>query len=304
MECLAKVRLGMVLVVATASSAVIALLFGPIYGPVFAQISAQLSTQNRGADKTPNHAVVLDAQQIMSQSVAATQRSWDARDQYTYTELDEDRRLDSTGNVKSTNVDFTKMILVNGARFDQLVQHNGQAPSASDQRRIDQNIERLKHETPAEQAARLAKDQDNRAFLRDTLAGFDFQILGEEVVEGRPAYVIQVSPHPGFHASGKYAKVFDKVEGKIWVDKQDYNWIKLEGEITEPFSMGLFIARVQSGSRVDLEQTCVGNGVWVPKRLEVRGSATIFFFKTLGIDRILTYSDYFRAADGAYSVSR
>src|SRR5580700_1705317 len=117
MECLAKVRLGMVLVVATASSAVIALLFGPIYGPVFAQISAQLSAQNRGADKTVIQAIAPDAKQIMSQSVAATQRSWDARDQYTYTELDEDRRLDSTGNVKSTNTDFTKMILVNGARF-------------------------------------------------------------------------------------------------------------------------------------------------------------------------------------------
>jgi hypothetical protein len=303
MQNFAKARFGMVLVVATASSAVIALLFGPIYGPVFAQISAQLSAQNRGADKTLIEVSVPDAKQIMSQSVAATQRSWDARDQFTYTELDEDRRLDSTGKVKSTNTDFTKMILVNGARFDQLVQHNGQAPSASEQRQINENLEKLKHETLAEQAARLAKDQDNRAFLRDTLAGFDFQLVGEEVVEGRPAYVIQVSPHPGFHASGKYAKVFDKVEGKIWVDKQDYNWIKLEGEITEPFSMGLFIARVQSGSRVDLEQTCVGNGVWVPKRLEVQGTATIFFFKTLGIDRILTYSDYLRSGD-AYSESR
>ena len=88
------------------------------------------------------------------------------------------------------------------------------------------------------------------------------------------------------------------------MDKQDYNWIKVEGQITQPFSMGLFIARVQSGSHVVLEQTCVGDAVWVPRRLEVQATATIFFFKTLGIDRILTYSDYFRAADGPYSVSR
>jgi len=32
------------------------------------------------------------------------------------------------------------------------------------------------------------------------------------------------------------------------------------------------VARVQRGSHIILEQTCVGDGVWVPKRLEVRAS--------------------------------
>jgi hypothetical protein len=326
MQYLAKIRLGTVLVVATAASAAAALVFGPFFAPVFAQLSSQLSGQvSRGAaprspgqtsgaellqehaialEAKPGQPVTLDAREIMSQSVAATERSWQARDQFTYTELDEDKRLDSQGHVKSENIDFTKMILVNGARFDQLVQHNGQAPSPGEQRQINENLEKLKHETPAEQAARLGKDQENRAFLEDILAGFDFRVVGDDVVDGRPSFVIEVSPHPGFRASGKYAKVFNKVEGKIWVDKQDYGWIKLDGEITQPFSMGLFIARVQSGSRVVLEQTCVGDAVWVPKRLEVQGTATIFFFKTLGIDRILTYSDYFRETDGPHSVSR
>jgi hypothetical protein len=271
-------------------------------GHASAQGASQSHAIAAGAPQNP--APVLDARQIMSLAVAATERSWQARDQFTYTELDEDKRLDSRGQVKSENVDFTKMILVNGARFDQLVQHNGQPPSAAEQRQIDENLNKVRHETPAEQAVRLGKDRDNRAFLGDLLAGFDFCVVGDDVVDGRPAYVIQVSPHPGFHASGEYGKVFNKVAGKIWVDKQDYGWIKLDGEITQPFSMGLFIARVQSGSRVVLEQTSVGDAVWVPKRLEVRGTATIFFFKTLGIDRILTYSDYSRPADSSYSVSR
>jgi hypothetical protein len=276
--------------------------------------SGQLSTRMNGAEKSKNYAIVpdakpiqavaLDAREIMEKSVGATEHSWQARDQFTYTELDEDRRLDSQGNVKSQNVDFTKMILVNGARFDQLVQHNGQAPSAAEQRQIDENLEKLKHETPTERSARLGKDQQNRAFLDDILAGFDFSIAGEELVGDRPAYVIQVLPQPGYHATGKYAKVFNKVAGKIWVDKQDYNWIKLDGEITQPFSMGLFIARVQSGSHVALEQTRVSDAVWEPKRLEVQGTATIFFFKTLGIDRILTYSDYLPGVDSSYSVSK
>lgn len=95
-----------------------------------------------------------------------------------------------------------------------------------------------------------------------------------------------------------------KVEGKLWVDKQDFGWIKVDGQVTQSFSMGLFVARVQRGSHIILEQTCVGDAVWVPKRFEVRASTRILFLKNFDMDRILTYSDYRPAADGPYSVSK
>jgi hypothetical protein len=284
MEILAKSRIGTLLVVVAASSALFA--------------------QNSGPDKHQNHASALDARQIVAQSIAATERSWQARDHYIYMERDEDRRLDSLGQVKSENVDVARMILVNGARFEQLMERNGQLPSDTEQIKNDEDLDKLKHETPAEQAARLRKDQENRSFLRDVLEAFDFHLIGEEVVDGRLAYVLQATPHPGYHAHGKYGKMFNKVEGKLWVDKQDFGWIKVDGQVTQSFSMGLFVARVQRGSHIILEQTCVGDAVWVPKRLEVRASARILFLKSLDLDRILTYSDYRPAADGPYSVSR
>ena len=240
----------------------------------------------------------------MGQSVAATERSWQARNHYVYMERDEDRRLDSLGQVKSENVDVTRMILVNGARFEQLMEHNGQLPSAVEQKKSNEDLEKLKHETLAEQIVRIEKDQENKSFLRDLLEAFDFHLMGEEIVDGRPAYVLQATPHPGYHAHGKFAKMFSKVEGKLWVDKQDFGWIKVDGQVTQSFSMGLFVARVQRGSRIILEQTCVGDAFWVPKRLEVRASARILFLKNLDMDRILTYTDYRPAADGAYSVSK
>jgi hypothetical protein len=116
--------------------------------------------------------------------------------------------------------------------------------------------------------------------------------------------VLQATPHPGYQAHGKYGKMFSKVEGKLWVDKQDFGWIKIDGQVTQAFSMGLFVAHVQRGSHVILEQICVGDGVWVPKRIAVRASARIPFLKSLDIERVLTYSDYLPAADGPYSVSR
>jgi hypothetical protein len=284
MEILAKSRMAMLLV-----------MFAP---------SAALFAQSSGPEKPQKHASVLDARQIVGLSVAATERSWQARGHYTYTERDEDRRLDAHGQVKSNNVDVSRMILVKGARFEQLMEHNGQPPSAEERRKRDEDLEKLKHETSEERATRLRKDLENRSFLEEVLQAFDFQLAGEEIADGRPAYILQATPHSGYHAHGKYGKMFSKVEGKLWVDKQDFGWIKVDGQVTQSFSMGLFVARVQRGSHIILEQSSVSDAVWVPKRLEVRASARILFLKSLDIERILTYSDYYPEADGPYSVSR
>jgi hypothetical protein len=268
--------------------------------------SAALFAQSAGSspDKLQNLASALDARQIVGLSVAAGERSWQARDHYTYVERDENRRLDSLGQLKSENIDVSRMTLVNGARFEQLMEHNGQKPTPKQKKKSDEDLDKLKNETPVEQTARVRKDQENRSFLHDILEAFDFHLISEEVVDGRPAYVLQATPHPGYRAHGKYGKVFSKVEGKLWVDKQNFGWIKVDGEVTQSFSMGILVARVLRGSHIILEQTCVGDAVWVPKRLEMRASAKILFLKSLDIDRILTYSDYRPATDGSYSVSR
>ena len=284
MEILARFRIGALLAVVAASSPLLA--------------------QNGGPDNPQNLPTVLDARQIVSHSLLATERSWQARGEYVFVERDEDRRLDSQGAVKSQNVDVTRMTLINGIRFEQLMEHNGQLPSAEDMKKGAQNLEKLKHETPEQRAERLRKDKENRSFLQDLLEAFDFHLIGEEIIGGRPAYILKATPHPGYHAHGLYGKLFSRVEGRLWIDKQDFGWVKVDGEVTQSFSMGLFVARVNRGSHIVLEQTCVGDAVWVPQRLEVRASARILFVKSLDMDRILTYSDYRRASDGPYSVSR
>jgi hypothetical protein len=261
----------------TASPALFAQIIGPVQGQ--------------------KQAVAMDARKIMSLSVQATERSWEARDHYTYTVKDEDQRLDSQGHVKSQEINITKMIMVDGAHFDQLVEHDGQFPSAWDQRKSDEAIERQKNETPAERSARLEKDRENRAFLRDVIDAFDFRITGDDVINNRAAYMLEVTPRASYSAHGKYGKFLSKVAGTLWVDKQNYGWIKLDGEVTQAFLMGLFVARVQRGSHIVMEQMLVGDGVWVPKRVEIRASARIFFVKSFEMDRIYTYSEYFPSAD-------
>ena len=69
--------------------------------------STALMAQTSGPDASQNQASVTDARQVMLPSVLAAQRSLQARDHYTYVQRDEDRRLDSLGQVKSESVDVT-----------------------------------------------------------------------------------------------------------------------------------------------------------------------------------------------------
>ena len=229
----------------------------------------------------------------MEASIAATQRDWKARLQYTYIERDENRRRDLAGRVKSEDVEVSKMILVNGVPFEQLVERNGQPPSAEQERKQKRELDKLRRETPEQRAERLRKQQEeDTSIVKEVPKAFDFQVVGEEAVNGRPAYVLQATPHPGYHAQGKYGNMFSKVAGKLWVDKQDLGWIKVDGRVIQPFSMGLFLVRLLRGSHITMEQTRVDDGIWMPERIEVRAAARIFFVKSLVIDRVLTYSEY------------
>jgi hypothetical protein len=212
---------------------------------------------------------------------------------------DEDRRLDSEGRVKSEEVNVSRIILVNGVPFEQLVEHNGQPPPVAEERKQTEKLERLERETPAQRAERLRKEEEDTVSLVGEIPkAFDFELMGEEVVNGRPAYVLQATPHPGYQAQGKYGKMFSKLKGKLWVDKEDFGWIKADGQVIQPFSIGLFLARVLRGSHITMEQTRVDGGIWMPEHVEIRAAAKIFFIKSLLIDRVLAYSDYRLAEAG------
>src|SRR5712691_8917378 len=91
----------------------------------------------------------------MDSSIAATQRHWQTRLHYTYVERDERRRRDLTGRVKSADVDVSRTILVNGVPFEQLVERNGRPPSAEEERKQKENLDKLKRETHEQRAERL-----------------------------------------------------------------------------------------------------------------------------------------------------
>lgn len=66
-----------------------------------------------------------------------------------------------------------------------------------------------------------ASRRGTRSGTRIIPANYDFAIVGQEILETGPAYVLQVSPK----TANKYL-----IRGKIWVDANDYSIVRIEGQ--------------------------------------------------------------------------
>jgi hypothetical protein len=233
-----------------------------------------------------------DGREIISRSIPTANRNWKARQSYTYTARDEERHLDSQGRVKSSDVDISKAILVNAETIEQTISHNGGPPISAKKKKDEERLRKRQSETASERVARLREEKENQAFIDEVPDAFNFRVLGEQAVGGRPTYVLEVTPKLGYHARSKYGTMFSKVRGTIWVDREDFGWVKVDVDVTDPFSMGLFLARVQPGSHIVFEQRRLDDGIWLPARIEIKANAKILFVKNYAMYEVITYSQY------------
>jgi hypothetical protein len=128
---------------------------------------------------------------------------------------------------------------------------------------------------------------------------FTFQLLGEEKVSGRPAYVLIASPAPGYKPVNREAKVLVGMQGKLWIDKAQFHWAKIQADVLHPVTFAGFLAKVGPGTRFELEneplRDSVMGPVWEPKRFEVHVSASVLFFQR-NSTTVETFGGYTRQA--------
>src|SRR5205814_7615570 len=145
-----------------------------------------------------------------------------------------------------------------------------------DERREEEKLRKIaearRKETPAQREKRVAdwdkKREQERVSWREVVDAFDFRIEGDDRREGREQYIIEAVPHAGYKPRTRAAGFFPKLKGRIWIDKQDYHWVRAEAEVIDTISIGGILVRLAKGSRLEADQARVNGEVWLPKRLE------------------------------------
>jgi hypothetical protein len=101
-------------------------------------------------------------------------------------------------------------------------------------------------------------------------AAFNYTLVSETRVDGRDVYQLAASPKPGYVPRDRDARVLPGMKGMLWVDKDTFQWVKVEADVTKPVNFYGFLAKVRPGTRFELEQEPVAAGLWMPKHFSTR----------------------------------
>jgi hypothetical protein len=241
-----------------------------------------------------------DAREIVRKSVELDQANWMRMKDYTWVAKETERSLDSKGQVKSEESEQWETVVLYGEPHRRMLERNGKPLNDSDKRKeqlkLDKAVAKLEGETEAQRSHRLAEvekqREKDRDFLREVTDLYDLRIVGEDKIDGFDVWVITATPKPGYQPKRRDARPLMKIQGKIWIDKAEYQWVRIEAETTGTITYGLFLARLNAGAKLLFEQTRINNDVWLPKYEHVSGSGRLGLVKKIALEQDLTWSNY------------
>ncbi len=224
---------------------------------------------------------------------------------YTFVERDVEHRLDGKGKVKGTETKTYEVMEIYGEQVQRLIEKDdkplGDKDAAKEEEKIQKIIDKRKNESEDARKKRERKEEkdreDGRQFVREVADAYTFHLAGSESLNGRDAWVIDAEPRTGYEPHMKQAKFLPKFHGRVWIDKSEDQWAKMDIECIDTVSLGWFLARVHKGSRIVIEQTRVNDEVWLPKHVALKVDVRLALLKEFNVDQEQTYRDYkkFRA---------
>jgi len=242
----------------------------------------------------------LDPREIVRKSIQLDQTNWVRMKDYTWTARETTKHLDPGGKPASTDSEAWETVILFGRPYHKTIERHGKPLSLDDQKKeqskIDHATAKLERETPEERQSHLTdyekEREKNRAFLLEIPDAFDFRLDGAEKIDGRDAWIVHAAPKPGFQPKHGDAQAFKKIEGKLWIDKAEFQWVRLEAKTIDTISWGLCLARLNPGATLLFEQTRVNDEVWLPKRELVSGSGRFVLLRRVSEEQETTWTNY------------
>lgn len=236
-----------------------------------------------------------NVQQLVQRSEQAIAEDWKQAPNYSFVERDVESKRGGQPVVKTYQV-----VIIDGSPYNRLIAINdtplGSAEQAQEVRKLQAEVHRREQESPRDRQKRIDKylrerHQDN-ALFKEMVNAFQFELAGQESVNGHSCWVLDATPKPGYVPTSRETKVLSGMRGRLWIDQASGQWVKVEAEVFQPVSLYGFIAKVHAGTRFMLEQEPVGPHLWLPKHFVTHVSASALGFINENSVDDETYSNY------------
>lgn len=225
----------------------------------------------------PGQANTLSVQEIVHRSAEATQQDWQRAPEFDYCELDQADKVHRIYQVS----------MIDGSPYSRLVAVNGQDlpvdAQESEARKQAAEVLRRQNETADQHRKRVAQYERERRrdqlLLGEFTEAMDFSLAGSAMIDKHETYVLDAKPRPGYVPKSMETKVLTGMRGRLWVDHESFRWVKVEAEAFRPVSIEGFLARVEPGTRFELEELPVGDsaGTWLMSHFVMQAHARILF---------------------------
>lgn len=235
-----------------------------------------------------------DVQAIIQKSVEANQRDFQAAPYFNYKERDRDP--DGKGS-KTYQV-----TMIEGSPYQRLIEVNSNplsaAQNAEEMKKQQQATTQRHSESPDQRKKRIADYETGRqrdhAMMEQLTKAFDFKYMATHKVRGFTVWQLKATPRPGYNPPNMHAQVLPGMQGQLWIDQKTYQWVKITAQVIHPVTIAGFLARVEPGTRFELEMSPVEGGTWQSTHFSMRSQAKVLLVFNHNSQQDSTYFDYQR----------
>ena len=225
-------------------------------------------------------------------------------DQYTFSEKQTQRKLDGKGSVKKITTALYEVYPSPnpGHTYRKLIARDGKPLTAEELAEEDLKQQKkegklsaalTKPDDPDRAAAKAERRLKENQTIEELFRVYDIAIVGRETMEGRSAIVLTFAPRVGVEATTRAGRILRKFEGRAWIDEEDRQLVRVEGQLIDDLSFGFgILARLKKGARAELQRRKINDEIWLPSVARFIGQARLLLVKGLNIDALSEYSDY------------
>ncbi|MFI5197272.1 MAG: hypothetical protein ACHQJD_01515 [Thermoanaerobaculia bacterium] len=173
----------------------------------------------------------------------------------------------------------------------ELVEVNDRPATEAEKRKASEEDERDRKKrieqravAEARRTERVSGDEDDplvgRRRLSDLIGRFVIQVVGEETVEGRPAYVLEFEPDPAAAPPKSVGdRALNSLAGRALIDAVDFQVRSVVAHITKPVKVAGGIAANVKQAEIVYTGQPLGKDLWFPCVVELRltGKTALFF---------------------------
>jgi hypothetical protein len=230
-----------------------------------------------------------DADGFVRGLVEAQRRREEALSLYTYDVTEVREKLDGEGRVKSRSTKGFEVFYVRGRPVRRLVSRDGQELPPKERAKEDRRARELASDL---REGRAAVEQPGTRISR-ILERYHFEAAGGEWVDGRCTLAFDFAPRAGDFDLERDA-VLRRLAGRLLVDEAEHAVVRLDVRNTEGLKFALGIGAKVRSLAFHLELGRMPDGVWLPRRLEIRASGRKLLLFSFDTRSLATFGNYRR----------